>query len=400
MDPRPDDQRAFVSDPPGTTPDPAVPASSTRDGVVLPRYGEAALSDLVPSALGAIGVQDFANVLGLPAARRYVVLLVDGLGWNLLRSYAAHAPFLGSRLADGRPLTAPVPSTTSTSLVSLGTGLAPGVHGIVGYTMAIPGTDQLLNTLRWDTTVEPLVWQPHATAFEHGERAGVAVTSVSRKAFRGSGVTVAGLRGGEYVPADSAGQRIAFAAEASARAERSLVYVYEGDLDWTGHREGCHSDAWRHQLATVDSFVARLRQALPADAVLVVTGDHGMVDVRFGDRVDVDSSSALRAGVYLVGGDPRLRYLYTRPDATNDVVAAWRDRLGAEALVVTRDDAIARGWFGTVEDRVLPRIGDVVIAALGEVAVECKVAFPAESALLGWHGSLTADEMLVPLLTA
>jgi hypothetical protein len=150
----------------------------------------------------------------------------------------------------------------------------------------------------------------------------------------------------------------------------------------------------------IDAFVARLRAALPADAVLVVTGDHGMVDVPFDRRVDVDSDPRLRAGVYLVGGDPRLRYLYTEPGAADDVVAAWRDRLGPAAMVLTRDDAVSRGWFGPVDDRVLPRLGDVMIASLDDVAVVCAAAFPMEASLLGWHGSLTADEMLVPLLIA
>jgi Type I phosphodiesterase / nucleotide pyrophosphatase len=370
--------------------------------LVSPRYADAALSDLVPSVLVGMGMDGSTdNLLGLPPARRYVVLLVDGLGWNLLRTYADNAPFLASlQEAGGRALTSAVPSTTSTSLVSLGTGLVPGIHGVVGYTMAVPGTDLLLNTLRWNTTVEPLVWQPYPTVFEQAERAGVAVTTVSRKAFRGSGVTVAGLRGGAYEAADSAGQRIARAVEASARGGRSLVYVYEGDLDWTGHRDGCHSAAWRHQLAVIDAWVARLRQALPADTVLLVTGDHGMIDVPFDNRVDVDSDPALRAGVVLVGGDPRLRYLYTETGAADDVAACWRTRLGPDALVLLRDEAIARGWFGTVEDRVRPRLGDVVIAALGPVAVECNAVFPTEATLLGWHGSLTADEMLVPLLVA
>jgi Type I phosphodiesterase / nucleotide pyrophosphatase len=188
--------------------------------------------------------------------------------------------------------------------------------------------------------------------------------------------------------------------DAVSRGPTSLVYLYEGDLDWTGHRDGCHSAAWRHQLATIDGFVSRLRGALPADTTLLVTGDHGMLDVPFDRRVDVDSDPRLRAGVYLVGGDPRLRYLYTEGGAADDVVAAWRDRLGPEALVLTRDEAVARGWFGRVEDRVLPRIGDVVIASLGDLAVECNAVFPTEASLLGWHGSLTADEMLVPLLVA
>ncbi|MBE1610513.1 nucleotide pyrophosphatase/phosphodiesterase family protein [Actinopolymorpha pittospori] len=370
------------------------------DGLVLPRYGSGALCDVVPSILGALGLEGERNVLGLPEANRYVVLLIDGLGWNLLHRHAADAPYLSSLAATRDPVTVGVPSTTSTSLVSLGTGLPPGVHGVVGYTIAIPGTDRLLNTLRWDTTVEPLLWQPYPTAFERAENAGVAVSMVARKAFRGSGVTVAGLRGGDYVPADSAGQLTAGAVEASQRGSRSLVYAYEGDLDWTGHREGVNGPAWRHQLAAIDHLAQRLRGALPADAVLVLTGDHGMVDVPLGRRVDVDSDPALRSGVYLVGGDPRLRYLYTEAGATDDVVAAWRNRVGDDAIVVPRDDAVERGWFGTVEDRVLPRLGDVIIASREDFAVECAREFPMESTMLGWHGSLTADEMLVPLLVA
>lgn len=372
-------------------------------GLVAPRYGDGALSDLVPSVLAALGVPGESDRLGLPSARRYVVLLVDALGWELLRRHVDDAPYLGSLLDGSRPLTSGVPSTTATSLACVGTGLVPGQHGVVGYTMAVPGTDQLLNTLRWDTTVEPRRWQPYPTAFERADDHGVAMTSVAKKAFRGSGITVAGLRGGAYLEADSVGQRTARVTEACERSDRSLVYVYEGDLDWTGHREGCDSAALRDQLAVIDAAVARTRRALPSDAVLVVTGDHGMVDIPFTARLDVESEPALCAGVRLVGGDPRLRYLYTEDGAADDVAGVWRQRLaehGAEAIVVTRAEAIERGWFGTVEERVRDRLGDVIIASMGRTAVECKRYFPNETKLLGWHGSLTADEMLVPLLIA
>lgn len=372
-----------------------------RDGMVLPRYGEAAISDLFPSVLAAQGVDGEVNRLGLPAARRYVVQLIDALGWQLLHRHASEAPFLSSLLDGAEPLTTGVPSTTATSLAGLGTGLEPGRHGVVGYTMEIPGAGKLLNTLHWDTGIAPREWQPYATAFERAAAAGIAMTSVSKTAFRGSGITVAGLRGGTYLDADSIGQRTARVADASAAAERSLVYVYEGDLDWTGHREGCDSAALRNQLAIIDASVARLRSELPPDAVLLITGDHGMVDVPFDARVDVDAEPALSIGVRLVGGDPRLRYLYTVPGATDDVAGTWRERLtarGLDAVVLTRAEAVEAGWFGLVEDRVLPRIGDVMVASLGSTAVECGRVFPNETKLVGWHGSLTRDEMLVPLL--
>lgn len=370
------------------------------DGHVVPDYGRSTLADLIPSALGALGVASEPNVLELPTARHYVVAMIDGLGWHQLRTHAADAPFLASLLPDAKPITAGVPSTTATSLTSLGTGLAPGAHGVVGYTCRIPGTDRLLNHLSWNTEVEPLRWQPHRTAFERGERAGVAVTSVGPRSFRGSGLTVAGLRGGSYVGADSMGYRCAAAVAASAHSIPSLVYVYEGDLDWTGHQVGCESAAWSHQLATIDRFLERLRAALSRDAVLVVTADHGMVDVPTSHRVDVDADPVLADGVRVVAGEARFRHLYTRPGAVDDVVANWREILGVAALVRSRADAADAGWFGPVAPRVVDRIGDVVVASIGRTAVESSRTFPAEARLVGLHGSLTAAEMDVPLLLA
>ena len=100
-----------------------------------------------------------------------------------------------------------------------------------------------------------------------------------------------------------------------------------------------------------------------------------------------------------IGGEPRARHVYAHPGAEADVVAAWRETLGARAWVVTRDEAIAAGWFGAqVADIVRPRIGDVVAAARGSAAMVRRAVEPGESALVGHHGSLTPAEQLVPLL--
>jgi Type I phosphodiesterase / nucleotide pyrophosphatase len=374
---------------------PGPAAAPAEQAIVAPAYGTASLCDLVPSAAAVLSGAADGNVLGLPQASRMVLLLVDGLGQRQLERHAADAPYLSSMAR--RTLTCGVPSTTATSLTSLGVGLPPGEHGVVGYTSRIPGTDRLLNALRWDASVDAEEWQPHPTALAAAARAGVATTVVNKRAFNGTGLTVASQRGAEFVAADSAGERLAEAARA-ARPSPSLVYVYDADLDATGHRDGCRSEAWRHQLATVDAFAHRLRQTLPADAVLLVTADHGMVDVEPGDRVDVDAEPELRDGVSLVGGEARFRHLYCRSGAVDDVVARWRARLGARAPVLTREQAVAEGWFGTVRREVEPRLGDVVVACVDSIAVLSSERFPHEASLVGLHGSLTAEEMYVPLL--
>ena len=366
---------------------------------LAPEYGERSLGDVVPAVATALGLEvpDAPTRLSLPPAPAYVVLLVDGLGARLLERYAHAAPFLAGLLAEQQPGTAGVPSTTATSLTSLGTALTPGSHGIVGFTSRVPGTDKLLNALLWDKGVDPVEWQPHDTAFARLRRLGASVTVVNKREFRTSGLTVAAHRGADFVGADRVGERIAAAVAASS--ERcSLTYLYDGDLDWTGHRYGVASSPWLQQLSMVDAEAEQLRETLPSHVRLLVVADHGMVDSAPERRVDVDERTELRDGVALLGGEARFRHLYCHRGAVEPVVATWREVLGDRATVLAREEAIARGWFGPVLSAVLPRLGDVVVAAHDDVAVLSTVDFPYEATLVGLHGSLTPDEMLIPML--
>lgn len=370
-------------------------------GLVEPRYGDRSLADVVPAVSRALGtpVGTAPTGLEMPDASAYVVFLIDGLGARLLERHPDAAPFLSAQLAGAAAATAGVPSTTATSLTSLGTGLPPGAHGLVGYTSRIPGTDRLLNALMWDKTVDPIEWQPRQTAFGELAAAGVPVSVVNKREFRDSGLSVAGHRGADFIGADRVGERIASVAVKAAE-RGSLTYCYDGDLDWTGHRFGVDSSQWRQQLTMIDYEAEQMREALPASARLVVVADHGMIDAPPQSRIDVDEEPELRDGVVLVGGEARFRHLYCAGGAVADVVAAWSARLGDRALVLTREDAIARGWFGPVASHVLPRLGDVVVAATGDTAVLATNSFPYEARLVGLHGSLTSDEMLIPVLVS
>ena len=91
-----------------------------------------------------------------------------------------------------------------------------------------------------------------------------------------------------------------------------------------------------------------------------------------------------------MGGEPRARYLYVRDGALDDVLSTWRDCLGGDAVVCTRDEAIDAGWFGAVDDRYRERIGDVVVAMLADISVVDTRLHPREARLVGQHGSVTA----------
>jgi predicted AlkP superfamily pyrophosphatase or phosphodiesterase len=364
---------------------------------ILPRYGEASLADLASSLLASLGVGG-PNPLDLPPASRVCLLIVDGLGWELLRDHPAAAPFLSELATTGRPLTAGFPATTVTSLSSLGTGRPPGQHGMLGYQVIVPGHRRLLNALRWDRRVDPVAWQPGSTIFERAAGAGVAAFRVAPGAFRGTGLSVASMRGADYRVADSLGALVAQSATALKESDRALVMAYYGKLDSTGHSCGCTSDAWRYQLGHVDKLAEQLASALPQGTVLHVTADHGMVDVSPQDRIDVDAIPELLEGVALLGGEPRARHVYAEPGAAADVLAAWREILDARAWVASRDEAIGAGWFGEVAEHLAVRIGDVVAAPAGPWAMVATKTEPHESALLGMHGSLTTADQLVPHL--
>lgn len=369
--------------------------------LVVPAYGSGTLADLMPSIgahLGVPGCRD--DVLGLPNAERYVVVLVDGLGWHLLRQAVRDVPYLASLLGDGRPMTVGVPSTTVTSLASLGTGLAPGEHGLVGYTSRVPSTGEILNALTWESDLLPRAYQPKPTFFERAVDAGVAVSSVALARFRNSGLTEAALRGACFVEFGNEQEvdlRIELTVAAASEGRRSVVYAYERELDHTGHVFGCESPNWLTTIIRIDAVCERLRAELPDDVRLVITGDHGMVDVPPENQIVVEDEPALLAGLSAFAGEGRFRQLYADTEPPERVAARWQDRLDGLAWVRTRDEAIDEGWFGPVDDDLRERYGHVVVALHTDHAVMTK-QYPRELSLIGMHGSLTPTEMIVPLL--
>ncbi|PVZ11102.1 alkaline phosphatase family protein [Actinomycetospora cinnamomea] len=382
------------------------------------------LADVTPALAAALGVDGFADRLGTGLGpgevRGVALLLVDGLGSELLAEHADRAPALAELAAGGRTLRAGFPATTAVSVASLGTGLPAGEHGIVGYSMGVPPLDEpgapadvVLNTLRWCAhgSAEPVDLreqlppervQAAPTVLERAARAGVAVTTVAPEIQRRSGLTRAALRGGRFHGVAALGDLAAGVLDAlGPGAERAFCYAYHGDLDLLGHVHGPGSRPWLQQLGVVDRLVAAIVEDLPADTALAVVADHGMVGTDAGWRIDLDSTPELVAGVRRLAGEARVRHVFVADGALDDVTAAWRGQLGDAAWVRTRDEAIDAGWFGAaVSDAARGRIGDVVAAARGNWTLVRSRIEPRETALVGHHGSLTDAEQHVPLLLA
>src|SRR5439155_13645156 len=142
--------------------------------------------------------------LGIEPLSAFCLLVIDGLGWHQVREYREHAPVMSDAADRSEPVTASFPSTTAASLGSLGTGLPPGEHGLVGYTFAVPGHERPMNALLWQLygigphvdlreELVPEEVQPEATLLERATAAGVSLIRVGPPPHEGSGFTRAVL---------------------------------------------------------------------------------------------------------------------------------------------------------------------------------------------------------------
>ncbi len=356
---------------------------------VVPDYEGAAVNNVVPALLGQLdGMPSW-----MPAAAtdcdQVVLLVLDGLGWEQLQERRDAAPTLCAM--QGGAICTVAPSTTACALTSISTGLSPGQHGIVGYRMV--ADDSVLNVLRWATPdgdargrIPPESLQSHAPFA--GERPPV----VTRAEFAHSGFTLAHLAQTRLTPYRMASTLVTEVRRLLGAGE-PFVYAYYEGIDKVAHEYGLGAH-YRAELVAADRLVADLAERLPAGAALVVTSDHGQVDVA--DNVITPSSEVLRH-VRLQSGEARFRWLHARSGQADTLLAAATEHHGDTAWVVSRDQIAAERWLGDLTPSAAARLGDVALVAREPVAFDD----PDDSGpyhLIGRHGSLTEAEMLVPLV--
>jgi len=373
-------------------------------GMMLPDYGHAELGAVLPASLAAIGAGHVVKArdaeadrvrLGVPHARHVCTVILDGLGQMQLDSRVGHARFLTG--LDGMTATAGYPSTTAASLALFGTGRTSGQTGMTGYTVRNPKTGKLANLVTWDGAEPAEDWQRQPSLLEEAGLSGIHVTTLGKARFAGSGLTHAVLRGGQFVGAERLADRIDVAL--GAMRSPGVSYMYWGEIDGAGHANGWQSDEWVGALEDADRELARLASSMPDGTVMVITADHGMVDVTGAPRWDIALDPVLDEGVTFVAGEPRALHIYGENPAA--IVERWSNELGADAVVATREDAVAAGIFGEVAPEVAERIGDVVVAMTGRATiVDSRIQSPASMTLIGVHGSLTPEEMCIPVLVA
>jgi len=326
-------------------------------------------------------------------AAQVVVLVLDGLGWAQLQDRPGLAPTM-TAMAGG-PVTTVAPSTTATALTSITTGAPPAAHGIVGYRLRVQG-DQVFNVLRWRTPAGDARAAIRPEDFQTLEPFGAAKPPVvTRAAVAESGFSRAHMSGARMYGWRMPSTIVATVGHLLAEGER-FVYAYYDGVDKVAHEFG-FGPTYDAEVVAADRLVHDLIGTLPPGAALVVISDHGQVDV--GDRV-MTLDPTVAGLTTMLSGEGRFRWLHARPGQLDRLVDATHGAYDSLAWVRTRQEAVADGWFGgELDDRVADRLGDVVIAPWAPVAV-LDPADPGEAWMRCRHGSLTADEMLVPLLAS
>lgn len=334
----------------------------------------------------------------LPRAESVVLVLIDGLGAISLRAHAGHARALTAGMAKKDVAQSVFPSTTAAALTSILTGTWPGQHGLVGYRVLDPDRDVLVNQLTgWESDgLDPATWQAAPTVFERARSEGRPTFAVGVAAYAGSGFTRATLRGADFVAAQTPAERVEAAYDLAERHQGSLVYCYLPEADKAGHRYGLDSVHW---IAALEEIDAALSRRVPPGVGVLVTSDHGMLDVPAHRQIVLEAEHL--EGVRHLGGEPRMLHVYVEPDADASAVAErWVRDLDGVADVGTRDQAIAAGLFGPeVTEAASSRIGDVLVVARGNGAVyDGTAADQRGRGMIGQHGGLTPEERQVPLL--
>ena len=362
------------------------------------------LSQITPSLFASLGLSDAIDQIqcGPSPVGRELLFLVDGLGADAVAKYASHIPTLSSLIRHGAVKTS-FPSTTATSLATLTTGVNPGEHGMLGYTVQVPRSGgRILNSLKWDERVDPYIWQPVSTLFERAVAQNINVTHVAAKRYEDTGFTRAVFRGAKYRGANAHADLITETV-AALKETPAFVYLYVNDLDVAGHSDGVGSDQWLAALSGIDQLVATLLQKLPRQTRLWLTADHGMINV--GEKIVIGQGNNLAENIATIAGEPRARHLYLSDGAgaseIADVASQWEEFLGEKASVYTREKAIAADLFGNqVSADAADRMGDVIVVAHGDLILIEAEREKQEGAMVGHHGGASDIESYVPLLTA
>jgi len=381
----------------------------------LPDYRDGSLVNLIASIVASRGGEPRHRPLALlppealASARNVVFFLVDGLGYNYLADRGRGGALVDHLLGS---ITSVFPSTTASAITTSFTGATPQQHGITGWFSWFPEADVLAAPLpfrrRGDDTpltdlgVTPAQLFDSAPLFDALPARPVVVSQ--RRIVDSDYSRHFGGRAERRGYDDLAGLVREVEAAVTSGADRKYVYAYYPDFDSVAHKHGVASTQAATRLIAIDAaFADLLRRLSGTGTAIVVSADHGFVDTRADEALVLEDYAELAALLRQpLSGEPRVAFCHVRAGGVDAFIERASALLGDRADVRRSRDLVAEGWFGPGEPhpRLADRVGDVTLVMRGHCTIKDRLPGEKQHVLIGNHGGVTEDEMLVPLVLA
>ncbi len=396
------------------------PLAGLPEHAVLPDSGGlsiAKIPDIVSASLGLeVSAGRLRDIVAPPRADRILLVILDGLGYARWLDLAGQHPDIRSLASGGLaiPITTVFPSTTVSALTTYSTGLSPAAHGMLGYRLFLREISATVNMIQLSVvggrSEAPLPEAFHAssllpapTVYERLATDGVETHALLPRGIAASGLSQILYRGATQIHPGVNLSDMLVTARHILRAARSRVVVtlYWPGLDSVAHPRGAGSDAYVAEAASIAAAVRREIVGRVERTLLLVSSDHGFATMRPSDYVSAADIPGLRDALqFFPVGEPRASYLFLRPDSREEAMAQLQTLSDGGLAFVASREALAHGLFGSdaPHAETAARIGDLVAISTG--ARGLLHPYPDAPRLLGMHGGLTADEMIVPLIVS
>jgi len=373
--------------------------------------------------LGSVPVRSELILADSTDVRRVILVLVDALALHRLQRWMSDGTAsVWSHLANqGRlaALTSIVPSTTSAALTSFWTGRSPAEHGIVGYELWLKEygvvSNMILHTpISYENDAGSLVkagFKPEQfldlpTLGSHLASYGVTSYALQQRSLTRSGLSQMFFKDvkvhGYLTPAEM-WVNLRHLVESNP-TQRQYFWVYTGQLDHFSHYY--HPDDERTATEFADFswafeqyFLERLSPAIRKGTLVLLAADHGMLATQKSAHYDLRNHPELSRLMHILPtGEHRLMYLFLKPNLADHVRNYFDQTWPGQFVFLDPSEAVAKGLFGpgTPHPRLADRLGDLIVLARDEAYLWWA---DKENLLIGQHGGLSPEEMIVPLLS-
>lgn len=343
---------------------------------IMKRFGVEPPNPTLPLADGLLSEKRYKNV---------VVLLLDGMGNNIVEANLAPDGFFRSHLAG--TYSSVFPPTTVAATTAMDSGLFPAQSAWLGWTGYFPEVDKnVVYFLNQDFDTDERI---------EGESVAWKYVPYWRICDR---IRDAGF-GAHYLAPFAEPYPKEFGAlcreikRLCAEDGEKYVYAYWDQPDTVMHRKGCFGEPAKSMARELEKTVEELAGEL-SDTLLLITADHGHIDSP--KAVVTDYPDIMECLVRMPSIEPRCLNLFVKDGMEEQLIAAFKEHFDGKFMLMSKAEVKERQLFGkgAPHPRLDGMLGDYIAVAIDNVSIYNKE----EKNFVGAHAGLTKDEMIIPLI--